>query len=104
MEDSTEPNVEPDTFSIGINSVEILEVTRQTIEVKLAIHLESDIDEMALIDSGAGGNFIDEATASKLQLIRTELRRHIVVRNVDGTQNHQGQITHRTILEVTIAN
>ena len=79
MEDSTEPNVEPDTFSIGINSVEILEVTRQTIEVKIAIHLESDIDEMALIDSGAGGNFIDEATASKLQLTRTELKRQIMV-------------------------
>jgi transposase InsO family protein len=59
---------------------------------------------MALIDSGAGGNFIDEETVTKLQLQRTELRRPIQVRNVDGTLNHKGQITHRSILEVTIAN
>jgi transposase InsO family protein len=59
---------------------------------------------LALIDSGAGGNFIDEETVTKLQLTRTELQRPIIVRNVDGTPNHKGHITHRTILEITIAN
>jgi hypothetical protein len=99
-----EPNMEPFVFSIGVNSVELLEVTRQTIEIKTTIHSANDNDELALIDSGAGGNFIDEETATKLQLTRTELRRPIVVRNVDGTHNHKGHITHRTIVELTVAN
>ena len=70
----------------------------------MTIHHGKDIEELALIDSGAGGNFIDEETATELQLPRTELRRPITVRNVDGTENHKGHITHRTILETTIAN
>jgi hypothetical protein len=98
--------VEPYTLAIGINSVTLLEVTRQTIEIKMTVHrkLENDVDELALIDSGAGGNFIDQETVTNLHLPRTELRRPINVRNVDGTENHKGLITHRTILETTIAN
>jgi hypothetical protein len=100
--------VEPGTgtydFSIGINSITVLEVTRQTVEIRATLHLEKDSEELALIDSGAGGNFIDKETATRLQLSRLELRRTIVVRNVDGTKNHKGLITHRTILEMTIAN
>ena len=95
--------MEPNTFSIGINSITLLEVTRQTIEVKVVLHLERDEIELALIDSGAGGNFIEEETVRKLQLVKTELRRPITVRNVDGSQNHHGLITHRTILEITVA-
>jgi hypothetical protein len=58
---------------------------------------------MALIDSGAGGNFIDMQTVERLQLTRIELRRPIMVRNVDGTYNTNGQITHRVLLDTTIA-
>jgi hypothetical protein len=58
---------------------------------------------MALIDSGAGGNFIDEETVKQLQLTRTELRKPIAVRNVDGSHNNNGHITHRTIFDATIA-
>jgi len=66
--------VGPYIFSIGINSITLLEVTRQTIEVKTTLHLEKEVDELALIDSGAGGNFIEEETVNKLQLVKTELR------------------------------
>jgi hypothetical protein len=59
--------------------------------------------ELALIDSGAGGNFIDEETVTKLQLARTELRRPIVVRNVDGSRNNNRLITHRVYIDATIA-
>lgn len=58
---------------------------------------------MALIDSGAGGNFIDTETVERLQLARIELRRPIMVRNVDGTYNANGQITHRVLLDATTA-
>jgi len=101
--DSETPTTEPETLSIGINSVILLEVTRQTIKITITIHEKKDHTEMALIDSGAGGNFINSETARILQLPMTLLRRPIKVRNVDGTLNHNGQITHQTILEATIA-
>jgi hypothetical protein len=58
---------------------------------------------MALIDSRAGGNFINTETVERLQLTRIELRQPIMVRNVDGTYNANGQITHRALLDTTIA-
>ena len=58
---------------------------------------------MALIDSGAGGNFIDTETVERLQLAWIELRRPIMVRNVDGTYNANRQITHQVLLDTTIA-
>jgi hypothetical protein len=67
------------------------------------LHLPKPTTLMALIDSGAGGNFIDEETVKQLQLTRTELRRPIAVRNVDGSHNNNGHITHRTIFDATIA-
>ena len=94
--------MEPYTFSIGINSITLLEVSRQTIEIKTTLHLDKEVDELALIDSGAGGNFIEEETVKRLQLVKTELRRPITIRNVDGSQNYHGLITHRTILEITV--
>jgi hypothetical protein len=66
--------VEPYTFQIGINSVTLLEVTRQTIEVKANLHLEKKTNELAFIDSGAGGNFLAEETVNRLQLVKAELR------------------------------
>jgi hypothetical protein len=67
------------------------------------LHLPKPVTLMALIDSGAGGNFIDEETVTKLQLARTELLKPIIVRNVDGTHNNNGHITHRAIFDATIA-
>jgi hypothetical protein len=92
--DSVEPDAEPYTFSIGINAVTTLEITRQTIRISIVLYLEDEVTEMALIDSGAGGNFIDMETVERLQLARIELCRPIMVRNVDGTYNANGQITH----------
>ena len=89
-----EPHMENEVLSISINSVTILEVTRQTIHIPVTLHLAQNVTEKALIDSGAGGNFIDHQTVENLQLARTELRQPITVRNVDGTQNYNRQIMH----------
>ena len=91
-------------LTIGIDSVTLLEVRRQTIEVVTILHLDQDYTEKALIDSGAGGNFMDIETTKCLHLLWTELRRLITVRNIDGTQNNKEHIMHQTILEMTIAN
>ena len=101
--DSVEPDAEPYTFSIGINAVTTLEINRQTVRIPVTLHLEDEVTEMALIDSGAGGNFIDTETVERLQLARIELRRPIMVRNVDGTYNANRQITHQVLLDATTA-
>ena len=51
-------------------------------------------DEEALIDSGATDNFIDEVTWKRLRIGRTSLKEPLLLHNVDGTENRQGQLTH----------
>ena len=47
-----------------------------------------------LLDSGATGMFIDKRTAAKHGFRLQKLERPIMVRNVDGTNNSTGAITH----------
>jgi aspartate carbamoyltransferase regulatory subunit len=72
--DFTKPDAEPYTISIGINMVTTLEINRQTVRILVILHLEDEVTKMALIDSRAGGNFIDTETVERLQLARIELR------------------------------
>jgi hypothetical protein len=46
----------------------------------------------ALLDTGAEGLFVDEKVAKKRRKLLTPLR----VRNVDGSNNQAGHITHET--------
>jgi hypothetical protein len=39
----------------------------------IILHLEDEVTKMALIDSGAGGNFIDMEPVERLQLAQIEL-------------------------------
>ena len=48
----------------------------------------------AMIDSGAGGQFIDQNFAMKQKLRLEELKTPIKVFNVDGTKNKQGKIKY----------
>jgi hypothetical protein len=73
------------------------------------MHLEGEtesgkiiVDTEGMIDSGAGGKFIDQNFARNkklpLQLLPTPLK----VYNVDGTLNKQGTIRYSTTMNVTI--
>jgi len=69
-------------------------------EVWLNIGIEKlDIHEgvmlKALLDSGATGMFMDKRTAAKHGFRLQKLERPIMVRNVDGTNNSMGAITHQ---------
>jgi Reverse transcriptase (RNA-dependent DNA polymerase)/gag-polyprotein putative aspartyl protease len=80
-----------------------MEVTRQTMKINTYLEQQGTTIK-ALIDSGAGGNFIHERTAYNLQLPRIKLWKPVKVRNVDGTNNTNGLIEERTILWTTIAS
>jgi len=69
-------------------------------EVWLNIRIEKlDIHEgvtvKVLLDSGAMGMFIDKRTVAKYEFMLQKLERPIMVRNVDGTNNSRGAITHQ---------
>ena len=48
----------------------------------------------ALLDSGAIGMFMDKRIAARQGFKLQKLERPIMVRNVDGTNNSGGAITH----------
>ena len=63
---------------------------------------EKIVDTRALIDSGAGGIFIDQNFARKLNLPMKELKTPLIARNVDGTFNKRGTIRHSVTLPLLI--
>jgi len=58
------------------------------------------VETKALIDSGAGGTFMDQNFARKHRLPLEKLEEPLIVFNVDGTQNKRGTITHFTELDI----
>jgi Retroviral aspartyl protease len=55
-----------------------------------------------LLDTGAGGEFIDQNFVQNQKIKTKELKYPIEVFNVDGTPNKQGTITKYTWLDLTI--
>ena len=49
----------------------------------------------ALLDSGVTGMFMDKKTVAKHGFMLEKLKRSIMVRNVNGTNNSGGAITHQ---------
>jgi len=63
--------------------------------MKFDLHtFKGKVEEMALIDSGAMANFIDYRTVARLRLRTQKLNQLRSVRNIDGTLNKSGNITH----------
>ncbi|EPQ50120.1 hypothetical protein GLOTRDRAFT_51015, partial [Gloeophyllum trabeum ATCC 11539] len=58
----------------------------------------------ALIDSGAGGIFIDQKFVLMNKLKMVPIPRPIKVFNVDGTKNRQGLITKAAFLQMKIGD
>ena len=70
------------------------------------LHNEKDeaIKTKTLVDSGAGGIFIDQNFAWTHNLRQTELKQPIKALNMDGTKNKQGTIHFYTDLDIKISN
>jgi len=84
----------------GGSQKEIRRTFKMLREVWLNIGVEKiDIHEgmmiKALLDSGAMGMFMDRQTAAKHGFKLQKLERPLMVKNVDGTVNSEGAITHQ---------
>ena len=73
--------------------------------MRIPVSISNDriIETLALVDSGAGGIFIDRSFALSQGLTCSRLLSPIPVFNVDGTPNQQGFITHCVRRNLTIA-
>jgi Retroviral aspartyl protease len=60
------------------------------------------IETTTLLDTGAGGKFIDQNFVQNQKIKTKELKYPIKVFNVDGTPNKRGTITRYTWLDLTI--
>ena len=60
------------------------------------------VKALALVDSGAGGKFIDQAYVWKLGMKTQKLEQSLITRNVDGTPNKKRKITSFVILNLVI--
>jgi hypothetical protein len=71
-------------------------------EGKIQITTEHQLDINVMIDCGAEGDFIDRTYATIMGIKKLALNEPIIVRNVDGTRNKAGTITHyvNTTLEI----
>ena len=92
--------------SICIPSVLVARVSNKTISVPISLReLQKDnktVDLEALLDSGAGGLFINETFAKQNDFILHELPESLNTYNVDGTLNKKGTITSYVEADIKI--
>ncbi|ESK84042.1 pro-pol protein [Moniliophthora roreri MCA 2997] len=62
------------------------------------------VEKLALLDSGAEGNFISQVMARKLCLPLIKLDKRIKVLNIDGTLNTSAYVTHMARVTFVIGN
>jgi hypothetical protein len=63
------------------------------LKVPIKLHLFKGMaEEVALINSGATENFIDQETINKLKLRTRKLEEPVWLRNIDGTYNQSGSV------------
>ena len=83
--------------SLDIHSVLVAQKDNRSFSISVellgASQNKQNVDTTALIDSGAGGSFIDQAYAKKIGATFRPLSRPITAINVDGTKNKRGVIT-----------
>jgi len=61
---------------------------------KIQITTEHPLNIKIMIDCGAEGDFIDQTYTTIMGIKKLALDKPITVRNVDGTKNEAGTITH----------
>ena len=67
-----------------------------------SLGLKKTAETTALLDTGAGGKFIDQNYVRSQKIVTKELDTPIEVFNVDGTPNKRGTITKYAQLNLTI--
>ena len=81
---------------LDIYSVNIAKIMSNSISVPILINCDESketVETLGLLDSGAGGQFIDQNYAKKAGFKIKRLDKPLQALNVDGTKNKRGTIT-----------
>ena len=94
-------SVSPSLDIYLVNSLQDKHSLNITISVK---HNQNNknIETLALIDSGAGGTFIDQNHVQKVEYKLTELKTPVKAYNVDGTEKKKGMIKNYVDLQFSL--
>ena len=89
---------------LDIHSVLVARVDNKSISIPVALEQSEHktVETLALIDSGAGGQFIDQKFVQKHRLPTQDLEQPITAYNVDGTLNKKGTISKYVEINVNI--
>ena len=93
-----------DDLEVGF-LVELRQTVTMECEVRIPVRVQglvSTIEVEALLDSGATGCFVDKSWAFDRRLWLSKLVKPVLVLNVDGTRNQEGDITHYVLLTVRV--
>jgi hypothetical protein len=65
------------------------------LKVPITLHsFKGMAEEVTLVDSGTTENFIDQEMVRKLKLGSKKLSEPVRLRNINGTYNQSGSVTH----------
>lgn len=90
--------------ALTISTVIPADYSRKSIHCPINIQRDQTIDTSALLDTGAGGAFIDTNFTKKHAIDLKPLLAPITVYNVYKTPNKEGQITHFTWLDLKLGD
>jgi hypothetical protein len=93
--------------SISIDNVLVTDIEKNTMTIPLEVSCESTCGKKtaeltALLDTGAGGKFIDQNYVQKMKMKAMDLEHPLKVYNVDGTPNKRGTIRKYVTVDLTI--
>ena len=89
--------------TLDIYSVVTAQIVSKSMQISILIKSDNEkesVETLSLIDSGAGGEFIDQNYARKSSFKIQKLDKPLQALNVDGTKNKQGMIT--SFVELTV--
>ena len=91
---------------VSISSVFLATLKNQSMSLPIRVGegKERIIETEALLDSGAGGMFIDQNFTKENGLLMKPLTKPILAWNVDGTLNKNGTITHYTTTDLLVGD
>jgi hypothetical protein len=81
---------------LDIYSVTVATIKSKSLSIPISINCaerNKSVETLGLVDSGAGGMFIDQNYARSSGFNIQELDEPLIARNVDGTENKHGKIT-----------
>ena len=90
---------------MDVFSVKIATIKSNSLSISISIENakgNKNVETLGLIDSGAGGKFIDQNYVRNAGFKIQTLEKPIIARNVDGTENKKGKITSFVDLELKI--